>query len=65
MSSGTWRTHVFCKDCDWNGRRYQCPYGHNDYVCPICGRETIVELPVKIKSNYPVSDEATDEVYKP
>ncbi|MBA7590704.1 hypothetical protein ES708_32833 [subsurface metagenome] len=65
MVVGGKRSWTVCKNCGWNGFRYHCPYGHNAYVCPVCGKGPIIELPISVEPNYPIFDEKTDEVYKP
>ena len=33
-----------CKNCEWQGKESECIFGHNDYVCPKCGKEALTEI---------------------
>ena len=34
---------VRCTECGWEGQRKDCGFGHNDFYCPLCGKESIKE----------------------
>jgi len=35
---------MFCSTCSWRGARGDCRFGHDDYLCPNCGTETLEEV---------------------
>ena len=34
-------TKVKCRECGWVDIQGNCKFGHNDFYCPNCGKETI------------------------
>jgi predicted RNA-binding Zn-ribbon protein involved in translation (DUF1610 family) len=47
-------TKVSCSECDWAGTEADCGFGHNDFYCPNCGKESLVrfEDAVKVGESY-------------
>lgn len=37
-------TKVKCEQCLWVGTYRECRFGHNDYCCPHCQVESLVEI---------------------
>jgi hypothetical protein len=33
-----------CKNCGWEGKESECIFGHNDFICPKCGKESLMEV---------------------
>lgn len=39
-------TKVKCEQCLWQGTYRECRFGHNDYCCPHCQVESLVEVKI-------------------
>lgn len=37
-------TKVKCEKCHWEGTYRQCNFGHDDYYCPSCLVESLVQV---------------------
>lgn len=37
-------TKVKCEKCHWEGTYRQCNFGHDDYYCPYCLVESLVQV---------------------
>ena len=35
---------VWCRECGWTGTRGDCGFGHNDFYCPNCCKESIKDV---------------------
>jgi len=35
---------VKCTECGWEGSTKDCSFGHNDFYCPECGKESLEEV---------------------
>lgn len=33
-----------CSECGWTGTQGECSFGHHDFYCPNCGKETLKEV---------------------
>jgi len=34
---------LVCPDCGWEGQRKECFFGHDDFVCPNCQVQSLIE----------------------
>lgn len=37
-------TKVKCEKCHWEGAYRKCGFGHNDFICPNCQVESLVQV---------------------
>jgi RNA polymerase subunit RPABC4/transcription elongation factor Spt4 len=47
-------THVTCGICGWRGTQADCSFGHDDFYCPKCGKESLTAVPAGRCMNQPV-----------
>lgn len=47
-------TKVLCKTCGWSGVQSDCGFGHDDFYCPECGKESIEAEEPKVIEVAPV-----------
>lgn len=36
-----WQRRI-CVECGWEGQEEDCGFGHKDFICPACSRESLV-----------------------
>ena len=46
------RTRRRCTACGWQGNEGQCHFGHNDFYCPACGKESLALVIRRRKRTY-------------
>lgn len=41
--AGYEKVELYCPNCGWEGKREECMFGHDDFVCPNCHVQSLKE----------------------